>query len=60
MHGTDSEIGLLHLLSEPVHLPFGVAEDDSLRDGECVVQVTQGVKLPLFSFHSDEELLDSF
>lgn len=40
------------------HLSFGVAEDDGLCDGQRVVQVTQGVKLPLLSLHGDEELLD--
>lgn len=40
------------------HLSFGVAEDDGLCDGQGVVQVTQGVKLPLLSLHGDEELLD--
>lgn len=40
------------------HLSLGVAEDDGLCDGQGVVQVTQGVKLPLLSLHGDEELLD--
>lgn len=42
------------------HLPFGVAEDDGLRDGQCVVEIAQRVKLPLFSFHRHKELLDAF
>ena len=36
-----------------------VAEDDSLRDGECVIQVTKCVKLPLLLLDSNKELLDS-
>lgn len=40
------------------HLSLSVAEDDGLCDGQGVVQVTQGVKLPLLSLHGDEELLD--
>ena len=28
-----------------VHLPLGVAEDDGLGDGQCIVQITQRVKL---------------
>ena len=40
-------------------LPLGVAEDDSLRDGEGVIQVTQGVKLPLLPLYCHEELLDA-
>jgi hypothetical protein len=42
------------------YLPLRVAENDSLGDGQGVVEITQGVKLPLFSLHSNEELLDSF
>ena len=41
------------------YLPLGVAEDDSLRDGEGVVQVTQCVKLPFLLLYSHKELLDS-
>ena len=40
-------------------LPLGVAEDDSLSDGEGVIEVTQGVKLPLLSLHGHKELLDA-
>lgn len=40
-------------------LSLGVAKDDSLCDGECVVQVTQCVKLPLLSLHCHKELLDA-
>lgn len=43
-----------------MYLSLGVAEDDSLGDCEGVVEVTQGVKLPLLSLHRHEELLDSF
>lgn len=39
-------------------LAFGVAEDDGLRDGQRVVQVTQCVKLPLLSLDGHEKLLD--
>lgn len=42
------------------YLPLSVAENDCLGDGQGVVEITQGVKLPLFPFHSNEELLDSF
>ena len=37
----------MHLLCEPVHLPPGVDEDDSLGDGQSLVQITQRVQLPL-------------
>lgn len=59
VHGGHGEVGLPHLLRQPVHLPLGVAEDDGLRDGQRVVQVAQGVKLPLLSLHGHEELLDA-
>jgi hypothetical protein len=42
------------------YLPLRVAENDSLGDGQCVIEITQGVKLPLFSFDSNKELLDTF
>jgi hypothetical protein len=42
------------------HLPPGIAEDNSLRDSESIVEITQGVEFPLLLFHSDEELLDAF
>lgn len=41
------------------YLPLGVAEDDGLGDGQGVVEVTEGVELPLLSLHSNEELLDA-
>lgn len=39
------------------YLPLCVAEDDGLRDGQCVVQVAQCVQFPLFSLHGHKELL---
>lgn len=54
------EVGFTHLLRKPVDLSLCVAEDDGLGDGECVIQITQSVKLPVFLLYSNEELLDSF
>mmetsp|Transcript_34310 Transcript_34310/g.84975 ORF Transcript_34310/g.84975 Transcript_34310/m.84975 type:complete len:251 (-) Transcript_34310:420-1172(-) len=59
VHRTHREVGLAHLLCEPVDLGLGVAEDDGLCDGECVVQVGEGVELPLLALDGDEELLDA-
>ena len=59
VHGGDGEVGLSHLLCQPVHLPLGVTEYDGLRDGQRVVQVTQRVKLPLLALHCHEKLLDA-
>lgn len=40
-------------------LSLRVTEDDGLCDGECVVKVTQCVKLPLLSLHGNKELFNS-
>lgn len=49
----------MHLLSQPVDLPPGIAEDDSLGNGNCLVKIAEGVKLPLLLFDGDVELLDT-
>ena len=58
-HSRDGEIPLVHFLCEPVDLPAGVAEDDGLRDGERLVQIAQGVQLPLLALHGHVELTDT-
>lgn len=40
-----------------MNLSLSVAEDDRLRDGQCVVEVTECVELPFFSLNCHEELL---
>ena len=42
-----SKIPGMHLLSEPVHLPPSIDEDHSLGDCQGLIEITQGVKLPL-------------
>ena len=59
MHATYLEIVLPHTVSQPVDLSPRVAEDHRLGDRERVIEVTESVKLPLFLFHSHEELLDT-
>ncbi len=59
VHAGHGEVGLPHLLREPVHLPLRIAEDDCLGDGERVVQVAQRVELPLLPLHRHEELFDA-
>lgn len=74
VHAADGEVGLAHLLGKPVDLATGVAEDDRLCDSKAegrvsvmssqearlrVVEVTQGVKLPVLLLDGDEELLDA-
>merc|ERR1719474_2501538 len=59
VHRAHGEVGFPHLLSQPIHLPLGVAEDHRLCDSECVVEVTKGVELPFLPLDSHEELLDA-
>ena len=59
VHGRDGEVSVMHLLGEPVDLPPGVAEDDGLSDCQGLVQVAQGVELPLFALNGDVELPDA-
>merc|ERR1711931_452999 len=59
VHGRHCEVTLVHLLSQPVDLPPGVAEDDSLGNGEGLVEVAQGVKLPLLTLDRDVELANT-
>lgn len=59
MHGGDRKVGLPHLVSQPVYLPLGVTKYDSLCDCQCVIQVTERVKLPLLSLDSHKELFDA-
>jgi len=60
VHARDGEIALLHFFLEPVDLASGVAVDDSLRDGERLVEIAQGLELPLFALDRNVELLDTF
>lgn len=43
----NSEVPSVHLLRQPVHFSPGVEEYDSLGDCQSLVQITQGVQLPL-------------
>ena len=45
--------------NDAAYLPFGVAKYDSLGNGEGIVQITESIKLPLLSLHSNEELFYS-
>jgi hypothetical protein len=60
VHGGDGEVTGSELVGEPIDLPAGVAEDDSLGDGNSLVQVGQGVELPVLLLDSNVELLDTF
>lgn len=59
VHGGDGEITGSQLVGEPVDLSAGVAEDDSLGDGNGLVEIREGVKLPLLLLNGNVELLDT-
>jgi hypothetical protein len=59
MHGRHSEVTSSELLSEPINLSTGVAEDNSLRDGDSLVQVRQGIEFPFLFFDCNVKLLDT-
>lgn len=42
------------------YLAAGIAEDDSLSDGESIIQVTQGLQFPFFHLNGDEKLFNTF
>jgi len=42
-HGGDGEVPLVHLLGQPVNLPTGVTENDSLGNSQRFVQVAKSV-----------------
>ena len=50
----------MHLLRQPVNLPAGVTEDDSLCDGDRFVEIAQSIQLPFLLFDGNVELLDTF
>lgn len=58
-HGGDSKISAHHLVGEPVDFPPGVEEDDSLGDGESLIQIAKSVQLPFILTHIYEELCDT-
>mmetsp|Transcript_67477 Transcript_67477/g.180286 ORF Transcript_67477/g.180286 Transcript_67477/m.180286 type:complete len:305 (+) Transcript_67477:163-1077(+) len=57
--GRHGEVARSHLVEEEVHLPPGVDVDDGLGDGEGLVQVAEGLELPVLTLHRDVELLDT-
>ncbi len=53
VHGGHGELTGVELLGEPVDLAAGGAEDDGLGNGDSLVEVTEGVELPLFLLDGD-------
>jgi hypothetical protein len=60
MHDGNTEVVLLHLVSQFNNSLFGVAIDQSLVDIEVTVEIEEDVHLPLFLFYGDIVLLDTF
>jgi hypothetical protein len=60
VHGRDSKVTGSELVGEPVDLPTSVAEDDGLGDGDGLVQVGEGIELPVLLLDSNVELLNTF
>lgn len=59
VHGRDGEVTGSELVGEPVDLAAGVTEDDGLGDGDGLVEIGEGVELPLLLLDSNVELLDT-
>lgn len=60
VHGGDSEVAGNEFVSEPVDLSTGVAENDSLGDGDGLVEIGEGIELPFFLLNGNVKLLDTF
>lgn len=60
VHGGDGEVTGGELVGEPVDLSTGVAEDDGLCDGDGLVEIGEGVELPVLLLNGDVELLNTF
>ena len=50
----------MHLVSQPIDLPACIAEDDGLSNRHRLIQIAKRIKLPLFLFYRNIELLDTF
>mmetsp|Transcript_53183 Transcript_53183/g.133887 ORF Transcript_53183/g.133887 Transcript_53183/m.133887 type:complete len:453 (-) Transcript_53183:180-1538(-) len=59
MHRRDGEVSFVHVVGEVVDLPARVAVDDGLCDGERLVEVREGLELPLLLLDGHVELPDT-
>lgn len=59
MERRDGEVSLAHLISEPVDLPAGVAEDDGLCDRQRFIEIAKRFELPFLFGDVHVELLDT-
>jgi hypothetical protein len=60
MHDGNTEVVLLHLVSQFNNSLFGVAIDQSLVDVEVTVEIEEDVHLPFLLFYGDVVLLNTF
>ena len=60
VHARDGVVVLVHLVGQVVDLLTRVAVDDGLSDGQGLIQILQGVELPLLLLNGDVELSDTF
>ena len=47
------------MIEAKTYLPPCVAENDSLSDCQCIVEIAECIEFPVFLLHSNEELLDT-
>lgn len=59
VHGGDCEVTGSKLVGKPVNLSPCVAEDDSLGDGDCFVEIGESIEFPVFLLDCNVELLDT-
>lgn len=59
VHGGDGEITGSELVGKPVDLSAGVAEDNGLGDGDGLVEIGEGVELPLLLLNGNVKLLNT-
>lgn len=59
MHIGNCEVCISHLFSKPFNPALFVAEDDSLSDGQSVIEIAQGLEFEFIFLYSNEELLDA-
>lgn len=59
VHGRHGEVTSSKLVGEPVDLPASVTEDDGLSNGDGLVEIGQGIELPLLLLDRNVKLLDT-
>ncbi len=60
VHGRHGKVAGGKLVREPIDLSPCVAEDDCLGDGDSLVEIGEGVELPVFFLDGNIKLLDTF